>query len=540
MFLFQVTPVEQPAPFSGDFLWLWAFYFAFMLFGIWPVLRRCTHIFQLSSYQNLSYYRFFRESGEFFRLERISSLVLLLASAFCLFWRPFLCALLAFAAVCGLFFLDRHPKAKKPLKYTKRALRLIAADLLLSLMLFTGLGLILAAGDAAMLMGASAAIVIFVQPWILIAAGGLTAPLEKAISWRYVREAEQLLRENRRLTIIGITGSYGKTSVKYFLSELLSSKYHVFMTPGNFNTTLGVTRAIREGLLPTHNVFLCEMGARHPGDIREICDFVHPNMGVITAVAPQHLETFGSLEAILGAKLELYRAVRERGKTFINLDSPPLRQASITQNVISYGLNDQPDYQAMDLTVDENGSAFTITAPNGESARFTTRLLGRANVQNILAAVAVSHYMGIPFDDLVPKVRALTGAPHRLELRRHGGFTLIDDAYNSNPDGAQVALETLSLFKGVRIVITPGLVELGAEEEARNQELGAYAAGKCDYALLVGRRRAAPIRRGLLEGQMAEERIFVFDTVEQALAFAASVGGEQKTVLLLNDLPDNY
>ena len=187
----------------------------------------------------------------------------------------------------GCFFLDRHPKVKKPLVYTKRLWRLVAADLLLSIILFVGLGLIFAAGDAAMLMGTAAAIVIFAQPWILIAAGGLTAPLERAISRKYVREAEQMLRDNQRLTIIGITGSYGKTSVKYFLSELLSAKYHVFMTPGNFNTTLGVTRAIREGLLPTHNVFLCEMGARHPGDIQEICNFVHPHFGVITAVAPQ-------------------------------------------------------------------------------------------------------------------------------------------------------------------------------------------------------------------------------------------------------------
>ena len=130
--------------------------------------------------------------------------------------------------------------------------------------------------------------------------------------------------------------------------------------------------------------------------------------------------------------------------------------------------------------------------------------------------------------------------PHRLELRRYDGFTLIDDAYNSNPDGAKVALETLSMFAGVRIVITPGLVELGSEETARNQELGEYAAGRCDYALIVGRRRAMPIRRGLLAGQMAEERIYIFDTIEQALAFVPSLEGEQKTVLLLNDLPDNY
>ena len=172
---------------------------------------------------------------------------------------------------------------------------------------------------------------------------------------------------------------------------------------------------------------------------------------------------------------------------------------------------------------------------------FKTRLLGRANVQNLIGAVAVANRMGIPMKSLVPAVRALESVPHRLQLLSGGGDTwYIDDAYNSNPEGSKVALETLSMCEGMtRIVVTPGMVELGEMESRLNAEMGTYAAGCVDYAVLVDAKRGEDIRRGLLEGGFAPEKIFLTDTLEKGLAFTRTIPGP-KMILLLNDLPDHY
>ena len=145
------------------------------------------------------------------------------------------------------------------------------------------------------------------SPFLLMAAAFLMSPVEKAVSRHYIKDAVRIRNSSPGLKVIGITGSYGKTSTKYFLNELLSVEYNVYMTPGNYNTTLGVTRAIREGLLPTHEIFLCEMGARHVGDIKELCRLFTPDMGIVTAIGPQHLQTFGSQENITKEKLETLR-----------------------------------------------------------------------------------------------------------------------------------------------------------------------------------------------------------------------------------------
>jgi UDP-N-acetylmuramoyl-tripeptide--D-alanyl-D-alanine ligase len=312
------------------------------------------------------------------------------------------------------------------------------------------------------------------------------------------------------------------------------------MTPGNYNTTLGVTRAVREGLQPTHEIFLCEMGARHVGDIKEVCDLAQPTMGIVTSVGPQHLETFGSQAAVLSTKLELADAVEGKGPVFFNFDSEPLKTQKQVQNPISYGINGE-DYTMSNLSIDENGSRFTVKAPDGTRQEFTTRLLGHANVQNICGAIAVAHHLGIPLAELVPAVRQLESVPHRLQLIRQADLTIIDDAYNSNPAGAKNALETLSLCRGTRIVITPGLVELGDRELEYNEELGRQAADNCQWLITVGQQdRTEAIRKGARENGLHRDNIQAAATVQEAIAMARSLPFDNKMVLLLNDLTDNY
>ena len=370
-------------------------------------------------------------------------------------------------------------------------------------------------------------------------ANTINGPMETAIANGYVKDAARILSEMPQLTVVGITGSYGKTTTKNYLHALLSARYNVLMTPESYNTTMGVVRTIRERLRPSHQIFIAEMGAKNPGDIREICDLVSPRYGVITAVGEQHLETFGTLEAIADTKFELADALPENGIAFLNADNDRIRErlSAVSVPTVTYGTK-QGAYVAGDMQFDRQGCRFTVTAPNGEQCAFTTKLLGGHNIQNLTGCIAVAHTLGIPLKELVYPVRMLRPVPHRLQMLPNG---YIDDAYNSNPAGFRSALDTLKQFEGQRVLVTPGMVELGEQQERLNRELGAYAADCCDYAVLVGLKQAPPLKEGLLSAGFDETRICVAATLAEGLQFVNSLPFDSaRTVLLENDLPDNF
>ena len=509
---------------------------------VWQTLRHALHMYQQNSYQNPSYLKWMVENRKplFVWRRQLPMLCCIAGITLGSLWSLCLSTLGA-----GLFlYFNRPPKAaKKPLVYTARIKRLMTTAAILTLPLFATGYVWTAAGPSA--YSAVSAFVLWTwmlsQDLLVMLYAAINNPMEKAINARYVREARAILRSSPQLTVIGITGSYGKTSTKTYLEQLLSVQYNVYSTPGNFNTTLGVVRAVREGLRPVHQVFLCEMGARHRGDIAEICELARPAMGILTAIGPQHLETFGSQQAITETKLELARAVEAAGgRMFVNWGSEIAAAQAYNGPLCRYGTADGSDYRAIDITVSGQGSAFTVTAPGGDSARFETRLLGDANVENITGAIAVAHSMGISMNRLIPAVRGLKGPPHRLELKQAGDLTLIDDAYNSNPSGARNALMTLSRCAGSRIVVTPGLVELGTAEEPENRALGALAAQTADYVVVVGQRPGGFVADGAEQAGIAAQKLHRAAAIEEALAHVRALPLPDKIVLLLNDLPDHY
>lgn len=387
-------------------------------------------------------------------------------------------------------------------------------------------------------------VVLALMPCLPVVCNFLNSPMEKAVNQHFVNDALSRLRQMPDMKIIGITGSYGKTSVKFYLKTLLEARYSVLMTPESFNTPMGVVRTIREHLRPDHEIFLCEMGARHVGDIKEICDMVHPDWGVITSIGPQHLETFFTMENIVHTKFELADALPDHGTLFLNGDCSYITDyCDRYPNRVLYSAEEQRQggYYAKDIRVSELGTDFTVVSPEGEEARYQTRLIGGHNVINLVGAIAVANRMGIPLEELKVPVRRLQPVPHRLQMRQQGNVTIIDDAYNSNPVGSKAAVETLAMFEGVRILVTPGMVELGDSEEEYNYKFGTYAAGCCDYVALVGERHTRPIREGLLAEGFDETRIFTGEKLEDALQFAYGIREQgHKYILLENDLPDNY
>ena len=343
---------------------------------------------------------------------------------------------------------------------------------------------------------------------------------------------------------VGITGSYGKTSMKFYLSELLSSQYETLKTPESFNTPMGVTITVRRDLKPTHEYFICEMGARRVHEIKELCGIANPHDGIITSVGPQHLETFGSIENVVNTKFELADCVKANGgKIYLNYDNELIRaKVGEYPNAVTYGTTEGSMWRGSDVTVSDRGTEFTVTAPDGKSCRFGTKLLGEHSVQNLLGAIAYACGTGIPMEKLVLPVKRIAAVPHRLQLLdKGGGVTYIDDAYNSNPSGCRAALAVLGLFDACRILVTPGMVELGAKQAELNFEFGQEAAKACDYIVLVGKAQTQPIYDGIKDAGFDMEKVYVADGLNDALAKANSYPTDKKKVVLLeNDLPDNY
>lgn len=448
------------------------------------------------------------------------------------------------AAACVMnimtILVNKPQPAKKPLVYTKRVKRILITTFLIYAIAVL---LSLLTGEYWWRVCEVVFLVLFIlQPFLILLVNLINRPVELAIDRHYINDAARILREMPGLKIIGVTGSYGKTSVKYFLSTLLSTQYNVLHTPGNYNTTLGVVRTIREQMKPFHEIFVCEMGAREVGDIKEICDLVHPGYGIITSIGPQHLQSFHTIENIIGTKFELADAVPDDGKVFLNYDNKYIRAHKINKNVVSYGITENDiAYKAYDIEVSSNGSTFKMQDEKGDEYIFHTRLVGNHNVQNIAGAIAVAHTMGIPMEKLRHPVKQLESVPHRLQLIRQGDRIILDDSYNSNKSGFKAALDTLAMFKELRILMTPGMVELGEKQYDENREVGFYAADKCDYVVLVGKEQTKPIQDGLRESGFASGRMIIVDTLQEAFQMVNAIPDEkQKVVLIENDLPDNY
>ena len=385
---------------------------------------------------------------------------------------------------------------------------------------------------------------LYLTPILVPLSNIINKPIEKAVQNWYINDAKKKLASMPELHKVGITGSYGKTSMKFYLSELLASKYETLKTPESFNTPMGVTITVRRDLKPTHEYFICEMGARRVHEIKELCGIANPHDGIITSVGPQHLETFRSIENVVNTKFELADSVQAvGGKIYLNGDNELIRaKAPQYKNAVLYGLSEGNDWRAADISVSDRGTEFTVIPPHGESVRFSMKLLGEHNVQNVLGAIAYAAGTGIPLEKLVLPVKRIAAVPHRLQLLDKGnGLTFIDDAYNSNPSGCRAALSVLGLFDACRILVTPGMVELGAKQEELNYEFGQEAAKSCDFIVLVGKAQTVPIFNGIKDSGFDMNQVYVADGLNEALDKVRSYSTDKKKVVLLeNDLPDNY
>lgn len=487
------------------------------------------YMFQLNHYIHADHWRWM-----FHDLRRLKSAIpALAAGALALYCGKYgmLC--------CGALLLVASPflgMVFGKLKYTRRVKTLIVTSALVELLvawLFT----CLLYWDWAEALATSCALI----PWLVMLSDWLDWPIEHGFRAYYVRDARKLLARNPDLVVVGITGSYGKTSMKYFLSSLLELKYHVLMPPGSCNTPMGIVKFVRENITLAHEVFVCEMGARRVGEIKEICDLVNPRHAVITAVGEQHLETFKTLDNVLRTKFELAEAALPGGMVFLNGDNAAIRSYQLKREHLFYGLGEN-DWRAEEVT-ETPFVSFTARGPEGQSVRIETKLLGRHNVLNLVGAIAVAAYLGVPLEKIAAHARRIAAPSKRLTLAELPEGTYIDDAFNSNPEGCMEALHILSLFKDdCRILVTPGMFELGAKQYEYNRAFGEAAGKVCDCVILIGETQSRPIADGVRSTGFPDERLFIVPDLaaakERLAKFDAS--GKRKAVLFENNLPDNH
>ena len=452
------------------------------------------------------------------------------------------------ALMLFLAFAWLKQPAKKPLAYTGRVKRLCAAIGVLVLLvcsvrfLMRSYGII-SVGQYLLLRGMFYLPALFL-PLVVYVAHCCMLPVEEANKRRYFNDAKRRLAARKDLIRIGITGSYGKTSTKFILGTILSEKYNTLIPPHSYNTPMGLTRVIREQMTPENQVFVAEMGARYVGDIEELCELVHPSIGLITSVGPQHLETFGSQENINNTKYELIASLPPDGAAFFNGDNDICRtlyaRCPLKKKYL-FGVNgDDLTLRAVDISAGPGGSSFTLLTEKGETVSCTTPLLGLHNIINITGCAAVALEMGMSLREIAAGIKKLQPVEHRLQLIPGGAVTVIDDAFNSNPAGAKAAMEVLRSFPGRKIVVTPGMIELGEKEAELNEEFGKEMAYSTDFAILVGQKRSEPIKRGMLSLEFPEENIFVVNSLDQATAVLSHLSAPGDVVLFENDLPDNY
>ena len=491
------------------------------------------HMFQLSSYRYSRYFRWL-VPGNIITIKRLFA-VAMLAGAFIPGYFGF-----GFAAgvTAAAWFYCFGEKFKTPLVYTMRVKRLFATDIILFAAIAT-LAVLFAGRWAMAIIG----VALLLSNLVMLLANFVNTPIEKAINRHYYNDAKRIIESNKGLIVIGVTGSFGKTSTKNYLAGVLAEKYNVLVTPGNFNTLLGVIRTIREQLRPYHQVFIVEMGAKQKNDIKEICDLVHPTIGIVTAVGEMHLETFKTIGNIQDTKFELINSLPAGGLGVINNDSQYISSyKGITSpcKLIRYAVEADGEYKATDVRYSASGVSFTLNG--GE--QFGSRLLGVGNLLNILAATAVADHLGVPAGKQKNAIARLQPVEHRLSMKVSNGITVLDDAYNSNPQGAKMALGVLKGFAvangNKRIVITPGFVEMGTRQAQANKELGQTIATSCDYAIVVNATNRDAIKNGIEEGGMAVGNYFLADSLNHAHAHLAQILKAGDVVLYENDLPDNF
>lgn len=502
------------------------------------------HYFQQEEYDSLRFLSWLWQKRTF---DKQLSLVLLVISAGLIFagvnlWAGLVLPIL-FLFV-GYREIDPRKTGKKKLVFTSRAKRIFYLSW--ALMFWGGFFCTLEFSSPLAWL-----IPLHLIPFSLVLSTWIWSFYEKNVQQEYWNEAKAKLKDHKPF-IIGITGSFGKTSVKHILGHILQMTAPTLWTPGSVNTPMGITRIVRERLTDKHKYFIVEMGAYGPGSISRLCQLTPPDMGIITAIGPAHYERFKTLETVAEAKFELaHNVVKRNEAASVIASSNTLRFSAAegfatlhSQNLISCGTEEtyaltiesiEQTPKGLDVRLIWEGKKHILKAP----------LFGLHHGENVALAFAAACGLGIDPATIVTALKSVSQIPHRLEVKpQPNGSTLIDDAFNSNPSGFSSALTLLDTLGkhhlGKRILITPGMVELGAAHEKEHEKIAKQALKTTDIVLAIAPKRIESFVSTYEKGAKDKRALIRFDNFAQAQQWMSENVSAGDVILLENDLPDFY
>lgn len=375
-------------------------------------------------------------------------------------------------------------------------------------------------------------------PLTILVSSFLVLPFEKMINGYYYLEAKKKLNKQQMINI-GITGSFGKTSTKNFLYHLLKENYYVYKTPGSYNTPMGISKVVNNELPPLSEVFIVEMGACNIGDINELVNLVDIDIGIITEIGPQHLETFKTIDNVLKTKLEILNS--DSLKTLIiNQDNIYLKEVVYPKDIkiIRIGINNQADFMAKNICLTNTYLSFDFYEKDNKLINIKTKLLGYHNIYNLLSSITLAYTMGISLENIKNSCYQIEPVIHRLSTRYDGNIQIIDDSFNSNIVGFKNAVEILNLSDNYKIIITPGIVDSGEHQRSLNHEV-ASSLLSLDFVLLVDNQSSKYIAEYFDKYMYTNYQIV--KSFKQAYNIVQKESKMHKITLLIeNDLPDNY
>lgn len=431
---------------------------------------------------------------------------------------------------------------KKPVFTLKATIIFLATGLLSSLiffLIFTDEPFLLIVYDLLIPVIVSAIVLIF-QPFFVVARN------------RILKKAKKKISGFKNLTVIGITGSYGKTSTKEFLTTILSEKFNVLATPEHKNSEIGIAQTILEELNENHEIFIVEMGAYKKNGIKLLCDITKPRIGIVTGVNEQHLALFGSMENLLSAEggRELFNCLPKNGFIALNGDNKNclnlykeilLKSGEENSGTIIYATQRnkiEADIWIEDLMVEKEKISFVVRSKEKEMMGFSAAVSGGHNAQNLLGAILVARKLGMDFAEISAACVNIKPEQGGMILKKGVfGTSVIDSSYSSNIDGVIADLDYLKTFEGKKVVVMPCLIELGTKSAETHIQIGKKIAQVCDLAIITTKDKFTEIKNGATENEMSPDKIVFSESSEEIFNLITTLCKEGDAVLLEGRVP---
>lgn len=390
-------------------------------------------------------------------------------------------------------------------------------------------------------------LITLINPFYLLLCFYINYPLEIIIHKNYRKKAKNKLDNHVCLIKIAITGSYGKTSTKNILNQVLKNDYLTLATPKSYNTLMGICKTINQQLNKNTEIFICEMGAYRLLEIKEMSDFIKPKIAIITDIGYQHMETFKTIDNVTKAKCELADSLSYDGYLIINGDNEFLSSKTFINidpsHIYRVGYNDNNDIRAINVKTVSQSTTFDIDFRGKIISNIETKLLGRHNIMNILfcygAMIALEDFgINLTNDKFIEQIKQMSSVMHRLSYSKVNNIHLYDDSYNANLVGFKNSIEVLKNTPYYKIIITPGIVDCGKESFKINQEIATAIKDVFNEIYLIDNDSAQIIKETLIKESVMP---YLKNSFKEAYREITNKYPEKEIALLIaNDLPDNY